>query len=119
MLLLFIDLMPATTAVPPIPTTPPPFCREGYLREVYTNYSSIRSMYGTFQSVVEFRFEVCIGGRFTSVCDIGWDDLDAAVVCRELRDYLDGSKCNKLSHSPLHKSIHVHTKHTFRCHYAD
>ena len=30
------------------------------------------------------RVEVCIGGRFGSVCSEFWDDQDASVVCREL-----------------------------------
>ena len=48
-------------------------------------------MYGTNQIIAEFRFEVCTGDRYASVCDIGWDDADAAVVCYEL-GYSDASK---------------------------
>lgn len=105
--------MPATTAVPPFPTTPPPFCNEGYVSELFSNYSSVRSRYGTFQTTVDYRFEVCIGGQFTSVCDIDWDDRDAAVVCNDLRGYFDGSKskCSDLLHAPYCE----HTKSTC-CH---
>ena len=28
--------------------------------------------------------EVCIGGRYGTICDEGWDNLDASVVCRQL-----------------------------------
>lgn len=48
-------------------------------------------MYGTNQIIAEFRFEVCTGDRYASVCDIGWDDADAAVICYEL-GYPDASK---------------------------
>ena len=38
---------------------------------------------GEYVYVVEGMLELCIGGFLGPVCDIGWDDTDATVFCRE------------------------------------
>lgn len=51
---------------------PNPDCRHGIVRLV----GGATELMG--------RVEMCIGGRWGTICDDQWDDRDASVVCRQL-----------------------------------
>ena len=44
----------------------------------------VRLVDGIESRTLEGRVEICLGGRYGTVCDDQWDDQDAAVVCRQL-----------------------------------
>ena len=63
-------------------------CSEGDLRLRVGDDDFFPENYGSFYFVKDTlsrgRVEVCIGGRFGTICDGGWNNQDASVVCRQL-----------------------------------
>ena len=70
-----IALKAISTSISAAGTSPNASCTDGAVR--------LRNGYLTGEG----RVEICINNAWGTVCDDGWDDADASVVCRDLGYY--------------------------------
>ena len=63
----------------PVFTTPEPRCNDFDLRLANISYFVQNG-----SQVVAGNVETCLSGSYFSICDIGWDDVEAQLICNAL-----------------------------------
>ena len=65
--------------------------------DFYIRINEFEDYYFIKDEIARGRVEVCVGGRFGSVCGTNWDDNDASVTCNQLGFSPFGSLMNKFA----------------------
>ena len=63
----------------PVFTTPEPRCNDFDLR-----LENISVFFQNGSQAIAGNVETCLNGTYFSICDIGWDDVEAQLICNAL-----------------------------------